>query len=62
MDTDSTNEQLSQCLYALASSQEHWWDVLAITQSQSDQITALLVKLMAAAIGYALISYILKKA
>lgn len=61
MDTDQT-EQLNQCLTALASSQQHWWEALAITQSQSDMLSLALMKIMIAAISYGLISLILKKA
>ncbi|MFR9678271.1 hypothetical protein [Acinetobacter sp. SEK570] len=62
MDTDSTTEQLNQCLAALASSQQHWWEYLAITQSQSDEITLMIVRVMAGCIAYALVSLILKRA
>lgn len=62
MDTDSTSQQLSQCLSALESAQVHWWDALAITQSQADMLSLAIVKIMAAAIGFALASYLLKKA
>lgn len=61
MDTGQT-EQLNQCLTALASANQHWWEYFAITQAQSDMITLAIVKLMIAAISYGFISQILKKA
>ena len=62
MDTDSTTQQLNQCLAALANSQQHWWDYLAITQSQSDEITLAIVKILVGCIVYRLITIILKTA
>ncbi|MEG2359076.1 hypothetical protein [Acinetobacter sp.] len=62
MGTDSTNEQLNQCLTALSNANVHWWDALAITQSQADDLSLAIVKIMAAAIAYALIAYLLKTA
>jgi len=62
MDTDSTTQQLNQCLAALANSQLHWWDYLAITQSQSDEITLAIVKILVGCIVYRLITIILKTA
>lgn len=62
MDTDQTTEQLNQCLTALSNANVHWWDALAITQSQADDFSLAIVKLMAAAIAYALIAYLLKTA
>jgi hypothetical protein len=61
MDTDQT-EQLNQCLAALASSQQHWWDALAITQEQADQLSGLTWQMMGAAIVYMLIVKFLNKA
>lgn len=62
MGTDSTTEQLNQCLSALSNSQVHWWDALAITQSQADDLSLAIAKLMIAAIVYALIAFILRTA
>ncbi|MBJ8424379.1 hypothetical protein I6M74_21130 [Acinetobacter bereziniae] len=62
MGTDQTTEQLNQCLTALASANQHWWEYFAITQSQSDMLSVALMKIMIGAISYGLISLILKKA
>jgi len=62
MGTDSTTEQLNQCLAALSNSQVHWWDALAITQSQADELSLAIAKLMVGAIVYALLAFILRTA
>lgn len=61
MDTETT-QQLNQCLAALASSQQHWWDALAITQAQADQLSGLTWQMMGAAILYMLITKFLNRA
>lgn len=61
MDTDQTTEQLNQCLAALASANQHWWEYFAITQTQADELSYLIVKLLLGAISFAIFSQMMKK-
>lgn len=61
MDADQST-QLSQCLAVLEQSNQHWWQALAITQTQADELSLAIAKLMIGAICYALVAFILKTA